>query len=265
MSNVKPKMSDFSIFEKFTPKAHLETPPSAQEECVHENVLTDNGMSMCSDCGLEIHKTNTTDVKNLIEPNRCFMRKSKEKTIYQDLQNLNISDHIKDIANDIYVECCNGKVHRGARRKAIIFASVFHAYKLDNSPQSCESLIKLFQMKRKDALKGLKFINEHTPKKSPIKSLYITPEHIIHEFLSHFHVSEDKKNEILDMYHSVKDKSVILNRSRPQSVASGVIWYWICTNQKQISIKEFIKKVDLSELTVNKMAKEIARLNNTTL
>lgn len=263
MTNVKRKMSDFSIFDKFTKLTIEDNPTDVKDECVHTSVITDNGMSVCADCGLEMHKTNTTDVKNLIEPNRCFMRKSKEKTIYQDLQSLNISDHIKDIANDIYVECCNGKVHRGARRKAIIFAAVFHAYKLDNTPQSCESLIKLFQMKRKDALKGLKFINENTPKKSPIKSLYITPEHIIHEFLSHFHVSEDKRKEILDMYHSVKDKSVILNRSRPQSVASGVIWYWICLNKKQMSIKEFIKKVELSELTVNKMAKEIARINNT--
>ncbi len=262
MNTVNPTMNDFSFFDKIVPKQELETPA---EECPHANILTENGMSLCAECGLEMHKTNTTDVKNLIEPNRCFMRKSKEKTIYHDLQTLNISDHIKDIANDIYVECCNGKVHRGARRKAIIFAAVFHAYKLDNTPQSCESLIKLFQMKRKDALKGLKFINENTPKKSPIKSIYITPEHIIHEFLSYFHVSEDKKKEIMDMYHSVKDKSVILNRSRPQSVASGVLWYWICINKKQMSIKEFIKKVDLSELTVNKMAKEIARLNNTTL
>ncbi len=250
-------MTDFSVFDSWVEGGVEE---GVEEMCMHVEVRSENGMSLCVGCGLEMHKTNTSETKNIIEPNRCFMRKTKEKTIYQDLQNLNISDHIKDIANDIYVETCQGKVHRGARRKAIVFAAVFHAYKLDNTPQSCESLIKIFQMKRKDALKGLKFINEHTSKTSPIKSLYITPEHIIKEFLCHFHVSEEKQREILTMYASVKDKSVILNRSRPQSVASGVIWYWITQNQVQITIKEFIKKVDLSELTVNKMAKEIARL-----
>jgi transcription initiation factor TFIIIB Brf1 subunit/transcription initiation factor TFIIB len=251
---------DFSLFDKLL----TTNVSSIQEEtiCNHDTIIIEQGMSLCSLCGLEVQKSiDINEMKHSIEPNRCFVRKIKDKTIYQDLQSLNISDHIKDIANDIYVETCKGKVHRGARRKAIVFASVFHAYKLDNNPQSCESLIKIFQMKRKDALKGLKFVNENSSKDSPIRSLYITPEHLIKEFLYNFHVSEEKRDEIIDMYNQIKDKSVILNRSRPQSVASGVIWYWICLNKKQINIKEFIKKVDLSELTVSKMAKEIARLN----
>lgn len=253
-------MSEFQLFDKL--KQTITTIEKTNEYlCLHEFIIVEHGMSLCSVCGLEVQKTMTVDeIKHSIEPTRCFVRKLKDKTIYQDLQNINISDHIKDIANDIYVEVCKGKVHRGARRKAIVFASVFHAYKLNNNPQSCESLIKLFQMKRKDALKGLKFVNENSSKESPIRALYITPEHLIREFLFNFHVSEDTRNEIINLYKQIKDKSVTLNRSRPQSVASGVIWYWICLNKKQINIKEFIKKVDLSELTVNKMAKEVARL-----
>lgn len=253
-------MSDFSLFDQLIHK-NREKENIKTFDCLHESIINEHGTSLCSSCGLEVQKSfDMNEMKHSIEPNRCFVRKLKDKTIYQDLQNLNVSDHIKDIANDIYVEACKGKVHRGARRKAIVFASVFHAYKLDNNPQSCESLIKLFQMKRKDALKGLKFVNENSSKESPIRDVYITPEHLIREFLYNFHVSEEKRDEIITLYNDIKDKSVTLNRSRPQSVASGVIWYWICLNKKQINIKEFIKKVDLSELTVNKMAKEVARL-----
>ena len=240
--------------------------------CTHETILTDHGFTMCKDCGLEItHKIDDdagkewkyygiNDTKHSVDPTRCYIRKTKDKTIYQDVNNMNISNHIKDIANNIYVEVCKGKVHRGARRKAIVFASIFHAYKIDNTPQSCENLIKIFKIKRKDALKGLKFINDNASKDSPIRTIYITPEHLINEFLHNFKVSTEKHDEIIELYNFVKDKSATLNRSRPQSVGAGVIWFWIRLNQRQISIKEFIKKVQLSELTVSKMAKEVARL-----
>lgn len=248
---------EFSLFDKLNESD--ESIIFEEIQCPHTTIITEHGMQFCSECGLE--KISPENTKYMVEPTRCYTRKVKDKTIYQDLQHLDISDRIKDIANDIYVETCKGKVHRGSRRKAIVFASVFHAYKLDNNPQSCESLIKVFQMKRKDALKGLKFVNENSSKDSPIRSVYITPEHLIREFLYSFSVSEEKREEIIKLYNKIKDKSSVLNRSRPQSVASGVIWYWIRSNNKQITIKDFIKKVDLSELTVNKMAKEVARLD----
>ncbi len=39
-----------------------------------------------------------------------------------------------------------------------------------------------------------------------------------------------------------------------------VVYYWVCLNKKDISLKEFTKKVALSELTISKMAKLIAEI-----
>lgn len=264
----------FDIFETFTQQSSSnEELSETKEDCSHTHILTDKGIIVCNDCGLEMSAKDTNsdewkyhglnDMKNSTNINQCYIRKMKDKTIYQDVSNMNISEHIKDIANDIYTEVCKEKVHRGTRRKSIIFASVFHAHKINRQPQSCDRLIKMFNIKRKDALKGLKYVNENISKTSPVRTLYITPEHIIHEFLCQFEVSEQKQQEIIDLYRNIKDKSSTLNRSRPQSVASGVIWYWIKQNQKSINIKEFTRKVNLSELTVTKMAKEIARLYGT--
>jgi len=267
--------SAFKLFDTFT-----ENPPKLEilvehkeSMCLHTIIISEQGSILCGECGLEMNDKDTQDkewkhyglngnknLMDLVDSNRSYIRKSKDKTIYQDVQNMNISDHIKDIANDIYIEVCGDKVHRGARRKAIVFASIFHAYKLVNEPKSCESLMKIFKVQRKDALKGLKFINDNISKTSPVRTIYITPEHIIHEYLRYFSVSEEKRDDIVQLYNFVKGKSETLNRSRPQSVASGVIWYWIKIHRRQIGVKEFIKKVDLSELTVTKMAKEVARI-----
>lgn len=243
-------------------------------ECKHTHIAMEHGASLCLDCGIEITQRlnfdkewkyyGLNDTKHTSDPSRCYIRKVKDRTIYQDVEHMNISDHIKDLANDIYIQVCGDKVHRGAYRRAIVFASIFHAYKLNHNPQSCESLIEVFKIKRKDALKGLKFISEHAPSDSPLRTIYITPEHLIYEFMKKFNASIEQTREVVELYKSLKGKSSMLNRSRPQSTASGVIWYYMRITNREMSIKDFIKKVHLSELTVNKIAREVARIKENT-
>lgn len=238
------------------------------EKCKHQFLVRNHGLSVCRDCGLEQDgKDNSVwsrqginELKHTLNPTHFCSRKNKEKTIYNDIVYMNISDNIKDLANEIYNEACKDKVHRGSKRRAIVFASLFHAYKRNGIPKSCESLIGEFKIDRKDALKGLKFVNSNTAKNISLADSYITPEHLISEFLEHFMVTGDKKKEIISIYKSIENRSSILNRSRPQSVASGVIWFWIKSNDKPINIKDFIRTVDISELTIIKMAKEVERL-----
>ena len=44
------------------------------------------------------------------------------------------------------------------------------------------------------------------------------------------------------------------------SVASGIVYYWIIIKNKDISLKDFAKKVSLSELTINKISKKIVEI-----
>jgi len=73
-----------------------------------------------------------------------------------------------------------------------------------------------------------------------------------------FSATPEQKQEVIELYEKIKNKSSRLNRSRPQSVASGLVFYWIGKRGKEISLKDFSQKVVLSELTVNKISKEIA-------
>ncbi len=68
----------------------------------------------------------------------------------------------------------------------------------------------------------------------------------------------DQKKEVINLYARIKNRSSKLNRSRPQSVAAALTYYWIRKKKLDISLKDFAKKVDLSELTINKNAKEVA-------
>ena len=73
-----------------------------------------------------------------------------------------------------------------------------------------------------------------------------------------FKATSMQKKEVIELYNKIKNKSSKINRSRPQSISSGLIYYWISLKNIEISLKDFAKKVDLSELTITKIAKEIS-------
>lgn len=251
------KKMSFSLYDTLKKQNETrETLPS----CTHANKIFEKGLYLCMNCGVEVPFDKEMTSKFTNDTTRCYIRKVKDKSIYEDVKHLHISDHIKDIANGIYTEVCGSKVHRGAYRRAIVFASIFHAYKLDHNPQTCDKLIALFDIRRRDALKGLKFINEHAPGNSPLRTTYITPENLLIDYMKQFNITLEQRAAILDLYNKVKGKSSLLNRSRPQSVAAGILFYYNSQQEHSINVKDFTKKVGLSELTIQKISGEIQRL-----
>lgn len=247
--------------------------------CDHSDTIEENGCKICLDCGEEISRDlnydkewryyGSEDTRRLNDPNRCHIRKCEDRTIFKDVENLGFSDRIVAIANDIYsqVTYCqttkNYKIYRGNSRKAIVFACVFQAFKMIDKPQSYDSLREIFNLDRKIVSKGLKHVNLNVPKNSSVKTKYITPVELVEEIMDKFNASSEQKAEVVKLYDLIRNKSSMLNRSRPQSVASGLIYYYISNVSKDINLKDFTKKVKLSELTVNKISKEIERIIDT--
>lgn len=229
--------------------------------CTHEDITTYKNINICMDCGIEVKKRTSKNKQennsNSIDPKRCQIRKSEERDIYKDVNNMGFSGKIINLANQFYYEVTKGKIYRGNSRKSIVFACVFNAFKINGQPQSCEKLIKIFNLDRKSGLKGLKYVNLNAPRDSPIRTTYITPINLIEETMDKFNATDKQKKEVKDLYEMVKNKSSKINRSRPQSISSSLIYYWILKNNKDICLKNFIKEVNLSELTITKIVKEI--------
>jgi transcription initiation factor TFIIIB Brf1 subunit/transcription initiation factor TFIIB len=266
--------SEFALFDQMLEEykkikvSDEEKELSESDECTHENIINEKGMSVCVDCGEEMQYKNTHDkewryygqgdTKNSSDPNRVQMRKSEERNIFKDVENLGFSDKVVARANKIYAQVTKGKIFRGNSRRAIVFASIFHSFKLGGHPQSHERLIRIFNLNRKTGLRGLKYVNLYAPKDSKIRTTYISPVNLVEEILEQFSATKDQKQEVIDLYEKIRNKSSRLNRSRPQSVSSGLVFYWTCLKGKNISLKEFAKKVQLSELTISKISREIS-------
>lgn len=265
--------TEFELFEQalaqYENTTKIETKEEIKEDiCYHNDLINENGILSCVLCGEEIsHSINhekewryygASDSKRSSDPNRVQMRKSDEKNILKDVENMGFSDTIVTKADSLYTQVTKGQIYRGNSRKAIVFACIFHAYKLSGNHQTPENLIKLFGLDRKNGLKGLKIVNVNAPKDSQIHTSYITPEHLVNDIMDKFKATPIQKQEVIDLYDKIRNKSSKLNRSRPQSVAAALTYYWILIKNINISIKDFAKKVDLSELTINKNTKEVA-------
>jgi transcription initiation factor TFIIIB Brf1 subunit/transcription initiation factor TFIIB len=242
------------------------------EICEHANISEDNGFISCSDCGIEMNKNiyqdkewryyGQSDNKRTTDPNRVHLRKMEERNIYKDVENMGFSDKIVHHANQIYLQVTDGQIYRGGSRKSLIFASIFYSFRINHIPQTHEKLLATFEISRKSALKGLKQVSLKTPKDSKIHTTYITPINLIEEIMDKFSASPQQKSEVFELYNKVKNKSSTINRSRPQSIGSGIVFAWICMKNLDISIKEFASKTQLSELTILKIAREIAKILN---
>lgn len=241
-----------------------------QGSCLHDSVVIEGASTVCVECGMMMNKElsfekewryyGVMDTKHSSDPNRCNARRSEDKTIFKDVEKLNFSEKIVSFANTIYEQVTQSKIYRGNTRKGIIFACIFHAYKANNNPQSCERLIDIFEIDRKVALKGLKFVNLNAPKDSPFRNFQISTEHLIKEIMQKFHATDAHVQEVLHIYSCIKDKSSLLNRSRPQSVACGLVRFYIARKNPDISMDYFRSKIHLSELTISRIVKEIGRI-----
>jgi transcription initiation factor TFIIIB Brf1 subunit/transcription initiation factor TFIIB len=240
--------------------------------CEHKNVVNESGTILCSDCGVELSKIvsyekdwryyGSDDTRKNSDPNRCHIRKIEDKSIFKDVENLGFSEKIVNTANDLYTLVTKGKIYRGNSRKAIIFGCIFHSVKINGKSYTCDSLREIFNLDRKIILKGLKHVNLNAPKTSEIRNKSSNYLELIDEYISKLDVKKEDKENIITLYMQIKNKSNMINRSRPQSVISSLIYYYLCKKRgsNNVSIKEFVKKIKLSELTINKISKEIEKI-----
>jgi len=238
--------------------------------CNHENTTEDKNSVICIDCGEEICEKKDkllkeyaySDIKNVTE-----MKKYDDKSIFKDIENYKFPENVVLTADKIYESITSmvevnkkQQIFRGDRRKAIIFACIYHAHNLHGIFIEHNTLISIFSLERQIALEGIKYVNQKVPKDSFIRTLRITPIHLVREFMKQFSATEKQCCEVIELYNKIKNRSSKINQSRPQSIAAGIVYYWIKKNNINITIQKFIQICKLSILTIEKIEKEISNI-----
>lgn len=230
----------------------------AASTCSHPNCIQDKNILVCVDCGKCVQKLFNQHREWKSQQTRP---NTDEKNIFKDVENIHFSEHIVQIANALYTQVTKEKIYRGNARKGIIAACVFYAFKVIGKPLIYKKIIKLFNINKKIGLKGLKFVSINAPKNSIIFKTQITPLTYIEYYMDELQASSGDVEKIKELYYKIERCQVQkLNRSRPQSVASGIVYYWLLEEDKKITLKTFSKITELSELTIVKIQKDIKEI-----
>jgi transcription initiation factor TFIIIB Brf1 subunit/transcription initiation factor TFIIB len=262
-------MSAFDLFDQLTEVDVTPIPstgdprpivalPEPEKECPHTDSMQDKNVIVCVSCGKCIQRLYNQHREWNSQQTRAT---ADEKNIFKDVESIHFSDHVVQLANSLYLQVTQDKIYRGNARKGIISACIFHAFKIIGKPQIYKKIIKLFNINKKIGLKGLKFVSINAPKHSVIFKTQITPLTYIEYYLEELQASEVDVAHVKSLYEQVqRTQCHKLNRSRPQSVASGIVYHWLLQQSRKIPLKMFSKIAELSELTIVKIQKDIKEL-----
>ena len=165
--------------------------------------------------------------------------------------------------DEIYINCSRGKILRGKKRRGIIAGCFYHAFKINKQNIPNEELINLFNVDNKEILKGLKYITKNISKEINLHADTIDDiEKEIINTMKKFNSNKRQNEEVIEIYKKTKNKSSILNRSRPNSLIAGIIYYWICRHDLQINMNEISNKLNISTSTIRKICREISTVLN---
>lgn len=240
--------------------------------CSHTNTVREGSFLNCSDCGLEIQnifnyeQTWKSCLNDIIKNGGYSIRKQDDKSIFKDVEGFGFEEKIIEVANELYCMVTELKNYRGSYRKAIIFATLFYAIKMDKSNTLTinEGSIKnIFGLDKKTIIKGIKLINLSLPKYIPVKTNYVTEHDLLVEYIDKWGPDNKEmvEREVMILLQSIKNRSSLINRSRPQSVICSLLYYYLTkTLYVTIPIEEYAKKIDLSSMTIQKLSKEFDRL-----
>lgn len=180
------------------------------------------------------------------------------KKIDNFLNNTKINTKIIDDAKLYYKLLCkkdntNDKIlTRGKNRLSLIVACIYISAKNNNKPINEGVLLQKFNIKKKDLTKGLKkFSIIEKQKNININNNNNTIHDLINMYGKQFNLNDD----IIKLIHLIYIRSLMINilkNSGEKSICSGLLYFFSTIFNINITKKDIIDKIKVSEVTLNK-------------
>ena len=171
--------------------------------------------------------------------------------------------HLSKIINDakLYYKMLSEKndqktnifLTRGNNRNSLIVACLYISSKNNKKPFKEENILKIFNIGKSDLTKGLKKFSliERT------KNITINNNNIvIYDLIEYYGKQFNFKDNVIKILHLIYIRALkinILKNSNPKSICSGLIFFISYIFKLNISKKNIIKIIQISEVTLNKI------------
>ncbi len=247
----------------------LDACQTVSQTCRHESMYkSESGLHICSLCSKEIEvfshdaEWRYYDHGGSADPSRCHAIQTDVKSLKKTFEvlNIHISDAIRHQVEQDFSVIVGQKTLRSRNRNSIIAACLFHAYIKLNECRTNDYIRHLFDLTKRDMSRGIKEYQKIFPES---RTLAIRPHDLISWIFSLTGIDRVHYRNVIRILDYIHKTSETLNRSTVQSVANAVVYFYLCLNvvYKQklgLTKSSYAEKVDLSEITISKLVKEIS-------
>lgn len=188
--------------------------------------------------------------------------KSDTKSIYGDLSKSNISEDVKLLADDIYRRL-NLNTKRGRQRKKLMFYCVIKAYRELGIVCDPKIVAKEVGINMNEINKAINMGNEYSRISGSDNGVYHKPQDFIPDYCKQLMLPDECKEEILKLTSEIINKQPSILENYPQVLAAAIILYYLTTHGVKIDIDEFSKIFLRSPVTIQKLVKVIADIDQT--
>ena len=262
----------FNIKEVFgdekTYKKYLSDLTKEDVVCEHKVVMDSGDFQVCTECGdtkeifsydPEWRYYGVQDNRSSKDPSRCkYSSNTSSRTIKKALELRKISDAMVESTIKKYETVVGKKTMRGEKRNGIIAICLWVSLREIGDFRTVTEVGALFDLERKNLYKGLQTYSQAFPKD---RTITVTPHDLLTRTIKLAEIQDSYTAPLQKLCLQLENKSQMLGRSNPQSVAAAIVWLYLCLHPKvkaehHLSKTLYAKRVSLSEITISKLAKE---------
>lgn len=168
----------------------------------------------------------------------------RNNNVLKELENFNFPDSVTKIASLYFEKTCENKIYRGSKRKGIICACVYHAYKKIGDCENFECIIKKFGLTYKKAAPGFKLLKmQIIETRNEIESVSDVAKGIAHQLNLKFC---DKLNSF---FHSIQENDFTGKSTKQIRLhVATLIFHFIKTQYKSsVKLEDFCSALNINK------------------
>ena len=196
-----------------------------------------SGAAVCPSCGLHNNAQLYTDKTGHHD-------KFKEQANLPELETFKFSEGMKVEMTRVFYSATGNKTKRKAPRRAMIFLAIVTVCKSMNVPFDKTQLMKTLDITDRNintSMKEMAFI-------VPVAPVSISVADVIKDLMKLFDVKEEIFPMLMDTYEVCRRTSILFNSAKPETIASGLLYYHLKLGLGDLFIEEsYFNKVKVSK------------------
>lgn len=222
---------------------------------------TNSGRQGLYDLWRRVYKT-TSHERRFGDETRVSYRRQVERGIRNDVRGLNFSEIVVTKADSLYQQFTGGSFYRERKRRSTIFACFYYAYRMLGIPQDYKSLLTDFRISSRHGYFGIKYMGVNNPDRVTLFDEDLTHFVYTQRLVSHLGLSEEDFDSLVRLRQLTHNRSSVLNKARPQSLAAGLVLYLLkkrTERQRRVDISRPERVSEVTAVTIKKVEREVRR------